>query len=101
MECTCEVSATSLEGTYGSTYLKTTGIGDLILAARWSVSISRIPSICQHEFYHSSNDIPKSCPNEIRNAVDLGMDTVAWGASALANPSCSSNDRIKRQLSML
>jgi len=85
----------------GFTYLKTTGVGDLILAARWSVSISRIPSTRQYEFDYDSSGIPKSWPNEIRNAVDRGMHTVPCSPSALANPSCSSNDIIKRQLSML
>lgn len=92
---------TYLEGIDGITYLKTTGVGDLIFKARWSVSISRIPSACQHEFGYDSSSVPKSCPNEMRNAVDRGMHTVVRGTSALANPSCSSNDMIKRQLSML
>jgi len=77
------------------TYLKTTGVGDLILVARLSVSISRIPSTRQYEFDHNSGDIPRSCPNEMRNAVDRGMHTALWSTSALANPSCSNNDMIK------
>jgi len=94
-------SAACLEDMDGTAYLKTTGAGDLILEARWSVSISRIPSTCQHEFGYDRSRLPKSCPNEMRNAVDRGMYTVVWGTSVLANPSCSSNDIIKRQLSML
>lgn len=65
------------------------------------MSISRIPSTYQHESDLDSNGVPKSCPNEMRNAVDRGMNTVLWSASTLANPSCSSNEIIKRQLSIL
>jgi len=77
MEYTYEVDYLATHvGTDEATYLKTTGVGDLMLVARWFVSISRIPSTCQHGVFYNSSGVPKSCPNEMRNAVDRGMHTV-------------------------
>jgi len=100
-ECTCEVFRNVCQGIGGVTCLKTTGVGDLILATRLSVNMSRIPSACQRAIHYDVDSVPKSCPNEMRNAVDRDRHTVPRSAPALANPSCSSNDMTKRQLSVL
>lgn len=81
--------------------MKTTGVGDLILVARSSVSISRIPLTSQHIFHRDVNNKPKSCPNEMRSAAERDKQTVPWGVVAVANPSCVSSDITQRQLSVL
>ena len=55
----------------------------------------------QHKSRCDGGSVPKSCPKAMRNAVGREMHTAPRNVPSLANPSRSSNDITKRQLSVL